>query len=101
MLAALVQTRDAAGRRLLTTNTSWDRRGPRTIALSARGERRLGRALAAALLVVLTGIAAAMIDTDLLVVAIVLATGAVSLFATVAQGPVTRFLDSLGEERAR
>lgn len=97
LLAAVVRTRDAQGRRLLATDASWDRHGPRAIALSRRGEQRLGRAFAIALLAVLAGLAAAMIDTDLFLVVLFLAVLAVSLFATALQAPVTRFLDSLDD----
>src|SRR5206468_3185828 len=40
-VAALFRVRDAQGRRLLTTLPNWDRKGPRVIALSPVGERRV------------------------------------------------------------
>lgn len=98
LVAALLRVQDDRGRRLLTTGPGWDREGPRTIALSPAGERRLGVVLVAAsvALVALAGLAIA--DLDLLVpIAIIAAV----LFGSIAKSGaplLTRFLDSLGED---
>ncbi|MCH3002858.1 hypothetical protein K3W91_15260, partial [Listeria monocytogenes] len=42
LLAIALPILDESGRRLLTTGTSWDQEGPRVIALSPKGEKRVG-----------------------------------------------------------
>ena len=88
LVAALFRVRDAQGRRLLTTSPNWDRKGPRVIALSSTGERRIA---ALGLLIDLEWL------LPIVVVVVVLA-GAISSSRT---SLVTRWLDSLGEETWR
>ncbi len=96
-VAALFRVRDAHGRRLLTTSPNWDRKGPRVIALSFAGERRIAALGLLSIGVLLVMLLLALIDLDwvmpIIVVAVVLA-GALSSSRT---GLVTRWLDSLGE----
>lgn len=95
-VAAFLRVRDAEGRRLLTTSPNWDRKGPRVIALSAVGERRVGALGLLSVGVMLVLLMLAVIDLDwlmpILVVTVVLA-GAMSSSRT---GLVTRWLDTLG-----
>lgn len=98
LVAAVLRVQDADGRRLLTTAPAWDRKGPRTIALSAAGERRLGAVLLAAAVVLVVLAAFAIVDLDwLLPMAIIGAVLSGSL-ATSGAPLLTRFLDSLGED---
>ncbi|MEG3176787.1 hypothetical protein U1872_11150 [Sphingomonas sp. RB3P16] len=101
LVAAFLRVRDAQGRRLLTTSPNWDRKGPRVIALSLVGERRIGALGLLSVGVILVLVLLAVIDLDFLlpivIVAVVLA-GAMSSSRT---GLVTRWLDTLGEEARR
>ena len=101
LVAALFRVRDAQGRRLLTTSPNWDRKGPRVIALSPAGERRIAALGLLSIGMVLILLLLALIDLDwllpIVVVAVVLA-GAMSSSRT---SLVTRWLDSLGEGTPR
>lgn len=94
----MLRGQDTDGRRLLTTLPSWDRKGPRTIALSAAGERRLGLVLSAALLVIATLAVLAVADLAVLLPIAIVAVVLLGSANTWAAPLVTRFLDTLGEE---
>lgn len=101
LVEALFRVRDAQGRRLLTTSPNWDRKGPRVIALSPKGERRIAALGLLSIGVILVLVLVALIDLDwllpIVVVAVVLA-GAMSSSRT---SWITRWLDSLGAETPR
>lgn len=96
LVASLLTVRDEQGRRLLTTSPNWDRKGPRIIALSARGERRIGAVLVTLCILALLVIAAAIIDLDLLLPLVVIAIVVAGALSSSRAAPVTRFLDGLG-----
>ncbi|WP_189676561.1 hypothetical protein [Sphingomonas glacialis] len=101
LVAALFRVRDAQGRRLLTTSPNWDRKGPRVIALSSTGERRIAALGLLSIGVMLVLLLVALIDLEWLlpiVVVVVVLAGAISSSRT---SLVTRWLDSLGEETSR
>ena len=101
LVAALFRVRDAQGRRLLTTSPNWDRKGPRVIALSPAGERRIAALGLLSIGLMLVGVLVALIDLNWLlpiVVVVVAVAGAMSSSRT---SWVTRWLDSLGEEAPR
>ena len=101
LVAALLRVQDDDGRRLLTTGPNWDRKGPRVIALSPVGEKRLGTALAAAGIVLAVAVLLALSDLDwffpIVIIGVVLGSSA----STAGMPLVTRFLDSLGEDVTR
>lgn len=101
LVAMLIKARDDQGRRLLTTAPVWDRKGPRVIALSARGEARLGMVLLAIAIVMLGVIVAAVVDLSLLMPMTIIAVALLGWVSSRSTSVITRFLDSLGEERPR
>lgn len=101
LMSILFQTRDEAGRRVLTTGPGLDRHGPRTIALSPSAERRLGRVLAVAALIVLAGLVVVIVDPEVLLALLLLGVLAAGLLGTAAPAAITRFLDTLDDDLPR
>ena len=98
LVRAVLRVQGENGRPLLTTDPNWDRKGPRTIALSAAGERRLGGLLLVIALLA-SGLLAAAIANPATLMPFAIA-AAVIFGATAKSGAplLTRFLDSLGED---
>lgn len=101
LVAALFRVRDAQGRRLLTTSPNWDRKGPRVIALSPKGERRIAALGLLSIGVTLVLLLVTLIDLDWLMPVIVVAAVLAGAISSSRTSWVTRWLDTLGEEAAR
>ena len=98
-VALLLRVRDEQDRRLLTTASAWDRKGPRVIALSAKGEQRLGILLVTAAAVALLVVLGVIGNLALLMPIAVVGALVAGMFSSARTGMITRLLDSLGEER--
>ena len=100
MLACLGAT-DEAGHPILTTHIHFDEKGPRGIALSDAGAKRLGN-----LLLGVTGIVVALLVGFVFTpFAAIVAVGGIGLgftsANTTARPAITRWLDTLGSDRPR
>ena len=89
---------DAAGRPILSTHAYYDERGPRDIALGARGARQLGRALASAVAMIGIMLLLAWAVPDFVIAAFILLGLGLSGANTVARAHITRWLDRLEAE---
>jgi hypothetical protein len=97
LLAIALPILDESGRRLLTTGTSWDQEGPRVIALSPKGEKRVGMVLLLGVIVLAALLLLAIANIEWILPFIVVGAVLSSAAATAGLPMVTRFLDSLGE----
>ncbi|MES2020905.1 MAG: hypothetical protein V4460_06350 [Pseudomonadota bacterium] len=97
LLAIALPILDESGRRLLTTGTSWDQEGPRVIALSPKGEKRVGMVLLLAVIVLAALLLLAIANIEWILPFIVVGAVLSSAAATAGLPMVTRFLNSLGE----
>lgn len=97
LVAALLSERDDQGRIVLTTTPRWDRKAPRAIALSAKGEQRVGAILLLCIVAAVVAIIAALIDLDLLLPMMVVAAAVFGWGSSRAAGALTRVFDGLGE----
>ena len=101
LVAAFLRVQGDDGRRLLTTGPNWDRKGPRVIALSPAGERRLGIVLAVAGIALAVAVLLALSDLDWFFPIVIVGVILISSATTAGMPLVTRFLDSLGEDVTR